>query len=310
MLQTIKSYIHPRKWWRLTQEWFQYLLFVLDFYLVPDSVALKREYRKVFGKELNLENPQTFNEKIQWLKLHDRKPEYKLMTDKIEAKKYVASIIGEEYIIPTLGSWKSFDEIDWDTLPNQFVLKCNHDAASVIIVRNKSKLDKEAARKKLTAALKDDYYKYGRQWAYKGIERRILAEQFMEQKGAEDLTDYKFFCFNGEPRVLFIATDRYAKDVEVKFDFLDMNFERLPFTNGHPNTEVPLPQPMCFEQMKDLAAMLSKGFAHVRIDFYEINGKVYFGEITFYHNGGMVPILPVEWDYMLGSWINLTPLQK
>ncbi len=308
-VQSLRKRIHPRRWLRLTREWFQRLFFVLDFYLVPDSVALRRQYKKVFGKRLNLDNPQSFNEKIQWLKLHDRKPEYKLMTDKVESKKYVASIIGDEYIIPTLGVWHSFDEIDWDSLPNQFVLKCNHDASSTIIVRDKSKLDKDVARKKLTIALKDDYYMYGRQWSYKGIERRILAEKFMSEEGVDDIIDYKFFCFGGIPRILFVATDRNSKNVEVKFDFFDMDFEHLPFTNGHPHATTAIKKPVCFEKMKELASTLSRNFAHIRVDFYEINGKVYFGEITFYHNGGMVPILPEEWDYKMGSWIDLTPLQ-
>jgi len=274
-------------------------------HIIPDALYLKLRYRARFHQKLNLKNPKTFSEKIQWLKLYDRRPEYSMMVDKYEVKKYVADLIGEEYIIPTLNVWDSFDEIDFDTLPDQFVLKCTHDSGGLVICNDKANFDKEAAKKKIEASMKAKYYYHGREWSYKNVKPRIIAEEYMEDATTKDLRDYKFFAFNGDVKMLFIATERQEKDSETKFDFFDMEFNHLPFRNGHPNADVPPAKPQNFELMKELASKLSKGIPHVRVDFYEVDGKVYFGELTFCHWSGLMPFEPHEWDEKLGSWLEL-----
>ncbi|MBQ2704037.1 MAG: glycosyl transferase [Clostridia bacterium] len=276
-------------------------------HIIPDALYLKLRYYSRFHKKLNLKNPRTFSEKIQWLKLYDRRPEYSMMVDKYEVKKYVADIIGEEYIIPTLNVWNSFDEIDFDTLPNQFVLKCTHDSGGLVICTDKATFDKEAARKKIEASMKAKYFYHTREWAYKNVKPRIIAEQYMEDDTTKDLRDYKFFAFDGDVTMLFIATERQEKDSETKFDFFDSDFNHLDFINGHPNAKIPPAKPQNFELMKELASKLSKGIPHVRVDFYEVNGKVYFGELTFCHWSGLMPFEPDEWDEKLGDWIKLPP---
>lgn len=272
---------------------------------MPDDVFLRKKFKLALKKELDLENPKTFNEKLQWLKIHDRNPEYTRMVDKHEVKKYVAERIGGQYIIPTLGVWDSFDEIDFDALPDQFVLKCTHDSGGLVICRDKSQLDKQKAREKIAKSLKRNYYYYGREWPYKNVKPRIIAESYMEDEETKELRDYKFFAFDGAVKALFIATERANATEETKFDFFDAEFNHLPFTNGHPNATVMPKKPQEFELMKQLASKLSEGIPQVRVDFYEVNGRVYFGEITFSHWGGMVPFEPEEWDYTFGSWITL-----
>ena len=272
----------------------------------PDEPYLKLLYYLMMGKRLNLNNPQTFSEKLQWLKLHDHRPEYTTMVDKYAVKDYVAGIIGEDYIIPTLGVWDKVEDIDWDTLPNQFVLKCTHDSGGLVICKDKSKLDKDAAIKKLKAGLKRDYFKVFREWPYKNVPKRIIAEQYIEPApGVNDLPDYKFFCFDGEVKAMFVATERQVKGEEVKFDFFDADYNHLPFQQGHDHAKIMPPKPVNFELMKHLAQQLSKGIPHVRVDFYSIGDKVLFGELTLYHFTGMMPFEPEAWDYKWGEWIKL-----
>lgn len=275
------------------------------FNWMSDEQYIRIAYRARMGKKLVLDPPQTFSEKLQWLKLYNRKPEYTAMVDKYEVKPIVAKIIGEEYIIPTLGLWNHFDEIDFDKLPNQFVLKCTHDSGGLVVCKDKSKLDRKAAKGKIEQCLKNNFFWGMREWPYKNVKPRIIAEQYMEDEQTKELRDYKFFCFDGEVKALFIATERMKEGEETKFDFFDENYNHLPFTNGHPNAEVLPQKPECFEEMKALAAKLSKGIPHVRVDFYEVNGKVYFGEMTFFHWSGFTPFVPEEWDYTFGSWIKL-----
>lgn len=271
---------------------------------LDDEKYLKKIFEACVGYPLNLDNPRTFNEKIQWLKLYDRKQEYTTMVDKYAVKDYVASVIGEEYIIPALGVWDSFEEIDFDMLPNSFVLKCTHDSGGVVICKDKSKFDYEKARETLNHFMKRNYYMVWREWPYKDVKHRILAETYMEDSESHELTDYKFFAFNGKVKSLFIATDRFSQE-ETKFDFFDENFNHLPMTNGHPNSTIPIKKPQNFELMKTLAEKLSLGIPHVRVDFYEVNGKVYFGELTFSHWSGLVKFDPPEWDEKFGEWIEL-----
>lgn len=284
----------------MTHEQKNRLISLLRF--IPDEPYLKLMYRLRMGKRLDLKKPKSYNEKLQWLKLHDRKPEYTRMVDKYEAKKYVASIIGEEYIIPTLGVWDRFEDIDFDALPDQFVLKCTHDSGGLVICRDKSKLDLEAARKKINTSLKTNFYWVGREWPYKNVKPRIIAEAYLQDETGEKncLTDYKVFCFNGVPRVMYVSKD---KDEEPHTDFFDMDFHRLPIRMRDPNSEILPEKPQQFEKMKELAARLSNGLPHLRVDFYEVKGQLYLGELTFYHSSGFREVKPEEWNRKLGDWI-------
>ena len=271
-----------------------------------DKTYISLKYRLVFGKKLDLENPKTYNEKLQWLKLYNRKDEYTTMVDKFAVREYVANKIGEEYLIPSLGVWDNPEDINFDELPDEFVLKCNHNSGvGMCICKDKSKLDIEKVKKELKKGLEQDYYMTNREWPYKNVPRKIIAEKFMVDESGTELKDYKFFCFDGKPHFLFIATDRNTPGEETKFDFFDMDFNHLDFTNGHPNSDKTIEKPKGFEEMKELACKLSEGLPHARIDFYDINGQVYFGEITFFHWSGIVPFNPEEWDYKFGELINL-----
>ncbi len=270
-----------------------------------DKFIIKTMYTLGTGKKLNLDNPVTYNEKLQWLKLYDRKPMYTQMVDKYEVKKYVANIIGEDRVIPTLGIWDRFEDIDFDSLPNQFVLKCTHDSGGVVICKDKATFDVKKAKKKLKKSLRKNYYYKNREWPYKDVKPRIIAEKYMVDESGYELKDYKFFCFDGEVKYLFIAKDRDNPNEETKFDFFDENFNHLPITNGHPNSNPPYFKPDGFEEMKELASKLSKKIPQVRVDFYNINGKIYFGELTFYHWSGFVPFNPPEWDKIFGDNIKL-----
>ena len=274
------------------------------FNWMNDKTYLKIAYKIKIGKKLNLDKPQTYNEKLQWLKLYDRNPMYTKMVDKYEVKKIVSELIGEQYVIPTYGVWNHFDEIDFSKLPDQFVLKCTHDSGGIVICKDKSKLDKKAAKKKIEKCLKHNFFYGQREWPYKNVQPRIIAEAYIEDEQTRELRDCKFFSFNGTVKALFIAKDR-TRNEETKFDFFDADFNHLPFTNGHPNADVLPEKPKNFEEMKRLAAKLSEGIPQVRVDFYEANGRVYFGEMTFFHWSGLVPFEPEEWDKKFGEWVEL-----
>lgn len=273
------------------------------FKYLPDKLALKIQYKNIFLRPLNLKNPQTFNEKLQWLKLYNRNPEYSKMVDKYEAKKYVASITGEEYIIPTYGVYDNFDEIDFDALPNQFVLKCTHGSGDVVICRDKASFDIEAARKKLTKSLKTNYYKISREWPYKNVKPRIIAEKFLDNQGG-DLNDYKMMCFGGKMKCSFVCSDRFSNE-GLCVTFFDLDWNVMPFERDHPRKESGIPRPQKYEEMIALAEKLSQDLIFTRIDFYEIGGLVYFGEITLFPGGGFERFTPEEWDYTIGSWMEL-----
>lgn len=297
-------------WYYLKNDPYQ----ILDYctikcaHLLSDKLFLKLYFRARLHRKLDLENPKTYNEKLQWLKLYNRKPEYTTMVDKITAKKYVASLIGPEYIIPTIATYDSVDEINFDTLPNQFVLKCTHDSGSVVICPDKSKLNIKEVKHKLQIGLNTSFDSFTREWPYRNVKPRIIAEKYMVDESGFELKDYKWFCFDGEPKCLFIATDRSNPNEDTKFDFFDMDFNLLPFTNGHPHSNKPIHKPAGFEKMKEIASKLSQNIPHVRVDLYDINGKIYFGELTFFHWSGFVPFNPEEWDYTFGSWIKLPKL--
>lgn len=276
------------------------------FRWLPDAAYLKLLYLFKMGRRLNLKNPKTFTEKIQWLKLYSRKPEYTTMVDKYAVKEYVANIIGEEYIIPTFGVWNKVEDIDWESLPQQFVLKTTHGGGcgGVVICKDKATCDKEKAIAKLNNSLNSDIYSTLREWVYKDIKPRIIAEPYLEDLKTGELRDYKFFCFDGEVKLLFVASARQTQS-EPFFDFFDTEYNPLPILQGHPNSNTKPEKPICFDEMKMLASKLSKGFATLRVDLYEVNGKAYFGELTFYHFGGFIPFVPEQWDYILGQYIKL-----
>ena len=279
-------------------------------HLFSDRCFLQCQYYLHMGKKLDLKHPQTFNEKLQWLKLYDRNPLYTTLVDKYAVKEYVAEKIGLEYIIPTLGVWDSFDDIDFDQLPNQFVLKTTHGGGStgVVVCKDKRGFDIASAKEKLNKSMHANIYDTLREWPYKNVKRRILAEQYIEDKTVGELADYKFFCFDGKVKALFVGTERGSGDV--KFDYYDADYNHLDLIQYHPMSSHPLPKPQHFELMKELAAKLSKGIPHLRVDLYECNGHVDFGELTFYHHGGIVPFHPESWDYTFGSWLKLPQIDS
>lgn len=275
---------------------------------MSDEKYLSWVYYLRTGKHLNLDHPKTFNEKIQWLKLHNTSEECTRSVDKYEVRQLIAEKIGEEYLIPMLGCWESFDEIDFVKLPDQFVLKCTHDSGSVVICRDKNTFNKQAAKAKLEAAMKHNFFWTGREYPYKNVKPRIICEQLMKDNNSDDLVDYKFFCFGGQPKVLFYASERFtSKDKVAKFDFYDMDLNHMPIKSaGHENSvNPPAVSPELFNKMKELCCVLSAGYPHVRVDFYVINDKIYFGEITFHHDGGFVQLEPEEWNTTFGEWIKL-----
>lgn len=255
------------------------------------------------GEKLNLLYPQTFNEKLQWLKLYDRKPEYTIMVDKYEAKKWVEKKIGKEYIIPLLGVWDKFQDIDFELLPRQFVLKCTHDSGSLVVIKDKLKFDKDAVSLQFSHNLKINYYFKGREWPYKNIKPRIIAEEYLTEEMG-DLKDYKFFCFNGKVEFFKIDFNRF---IYHQANYYNVDGEILPFGEQvcPPDFNKELDMPYNLKEMIRLAEKLSKNITFVRVDFYEVDKKVFFGEMTFYPASGMGKFLSHEMDYELGKKIVL-----
>ena len=273
---------------------------------MPDEQYLKRKFKAAMGKELNLENPKTFNEKLQWLKLYDRKPEYTMMADKYEVRKYIADKLGEEYLIPLLGVWDNPDDIDFDKLPDKFVLKCNHNSGlGMCICKDKSKLNIKKVKRNLKKGLKQNYYLTGREWPYKDIPKKIIAEKYMEDKETGELRDYKFFCYDGHVENVMICLERNS--LEPKFYFFNREWDLLRLNKR--GKEAPenftLLKPEGMELMFDIASELSKGLAFARIDLYYCNGRIYFGEITFFPDSGFDHNLLPETDEYLGKLINI-----
>lgn len=270
---------------------------------LKDEIFLHKKFFLIMGKKLDLKNPKTYNEKLQWLKLYDRKPEYTTMVDKYEVRRYIANTIGEEYLIPLIGVWDKFDDIDFDKLPNQFVIKCTHDSGGVVICENKSELDIDLVRKKINKCLKRNYYYAHREWPYKNAKPRIIVEHYMVDESGNELKDYKFFCFNGEPKALHVITGRRVYDT--RLDCFDMEFNHIPLSQEYKNAIKHIEKPSGFKEMIRLANILTRDIPHVRVDFYDINGQVYFGELTFHPFSGFEKIEPEEYDELFGSWLNL-----
>lgn len=279
------------------------------FQFLPDSIFLTVLYGLRMGRCLNLKNPDTFTEKLQWLKIHNRKPEYTTMVDKYAVKDYVAGIIGKEHVIPTLGIWDTIEEIEFDALPNKFVLKTTHGGGSngVVICKDKSTFDVNVAIQSLRLAIRKDLYKASREWPYKNVKKRIIAEEYLEDQTspAEDLTDYKFYCFNGKPEFCQVIQGRHNNET---IDFFNLRWERQPFVGLNPkvhNAQICPKKPENFEEMLEMSGKLSNRLPFSRIDFYEVNGKTYFGEITFFPASGMGFFTPNQYDEILGSMIRL-----
>ncbi len=271
--------------------------------ILPDKVYLKLMYRIKMHRKLDLKNPLTYNQKLQWLKLNDRNPKYTDLVDKYKVRDYIKKSIGSEYLIPLIGVYDSSDEIDFDKLPNQFVIKCNHDSASVIICKDKKSFNIEEAKKTIDNAMKHNYYYIGREWVYKNVKPKIIIEKYMVDESGVELKDYKFFCFNGEPKLLFVAKDRPHA---TKFNYYDMSLNKLDIKQYYPNFDGKLEKPKNYDKMIEIAKKISKDFLHVRVDLYNIDGKIYFGELTFYHFGGFFPFEPESWDYKIGEMLDLT----
>lgn len=278
--------------------------------LLSDKTFLEMYYCVMTKKKIDLNSPKSFNEKLQWLKLYDRKPEYTKMVDKYKVREYIANKIGEEYLIPLLGVWDDPDDIDFESLPNQFVLKCNHDSGGLSICRNKKSFDFERAKKKLKKSLNTNYYYSGREWVYKNVKPLVLAEKYMEDNCSNQLTDYKFYCFNGEAKFLYISTGLEDHST-ARIGFYDLDFNRMEFRRS----DYALPEkdpikPQNFNEMIAIANKLSHGIPFIRVDLYNINDKIYFSELTFYPCSGYMPFEPIEWDYKLGKLIELPEIKS
>ncbi len=272
---------------------------------MPDEEFLCMLFRLKMGYDLDLEKPTTFNEKLQWLKLHDRRPEYTMMVDKFAVKDYVAEKIGAQYIIPTLGVWNNFDEIDFNKLPDQFVLKCTHDSGGIFICKSKESFDKKNAKRKLEKHLERNFYYFAREWPYKDVQPRIMAEKYMgeEDKG---LIDYKFYCFHGEPRFLYVSEGLGGNHRHAKMIFIDLKWNKTPFqrTDFMAFDEIPS-KPNGFNAMKELSEKLAEGMPFIRVDWYSVGGKVSFSELTFFPGAGCTPFSPPEWEMEIGNWLHL-----
>lgn len=272
---------------------------------VPDSMYLCIMFKSIMGYWPDLKHPKTFSEKLQWLKLYNRKPEYTTMVDKYAVKEYVAKIIGDEYIIPTLGVWNKTEEIEWEKLPNQFVIKCTHDSGGLVICNEKEKLNKIEAVEKLDKCLHTDYYLSIREWPYKNVPRRIIAEQYIDfDPKLNDLPDYKFFCFNGVPKLIQLDFDRFK---EHKKNLYSPDWELLPFSYNYPShPEIHFEKPAKFDEMLSIASKLSEGIPFLRVDLYWTGERIYFGELTFYPSSGFGKFTPTDYDRKLGDMIDLS----
>lgn len=271
---------------------------------MDDEKYLKFMYRIRMGKELNLNQPQTFNEKLQWIKLYDRNPQYSKMVDKYEVKEYVSGIIGSEYIIPTIGVWDNLEDVDFSELPDLFVIKTTHDSGGVVICKDKKNFNIENAKKKLKKSLFRNYYQYMREWPYKYVKPRIIVEHYLAALGSGKLIEYKIFCFNGEPK-LFLVCQGEGHGVGRTNDFYDLDFNHIPVTITNPNSKEFCKKPAEYDELIRLAKLLSHDIPQLRVDFYVEEGKIYFGELTFFHDSGFCHFEPESYDLEFGKLISL-----
>jgi hypothetical protein len=280
-------------------------LMVLTARLWPAELYLKCYYYLHLHEWPNLKHPQNFTEKLNWLKLHDRRPLYTKLADKCEVKKYVSGKIGSDKIIPLLGVWDHFDEIDFDQLPDQFVLKCTHDSGGFWICKDRSIFNQEEARQFFNKELRKNYYWNKREWVYKDIKPRIIAEPYIDSLGKPESFEYKLTCMNGVCKVFTICTGIAHSDFELRTnDHYDRDFNHLPWYAYYKNSKKPVQIPPQAKEIIEYAEKLSEGIPQVRVDFYVINDKVYFGEMTFYTWAGIIEFTPPEWNDIMGSWLD------
>ena len=279
--------------------------------MLSDKTYLKIMYFYHMKKRLNFGNVTTFNEKLQWLKLHDRKEIYTTMVDKYEVKKYVADLIGGEYVVPTYGIYESYNEIDFDVLPNQFVLKVTHYGGSrgVFIIKDKNTIHYSHIENGIEKLLKENLYNYSREWPYKNVKPRIIIEKYMKNEDEEELKDYKLFCFNGKPKIILVCSERFSSSNMCETWF-DEDWNLMDIIEGNHRVDKNIKPPQSFKKMKYLASQLSKNIPFVRIDFYEVNSKIYFGEMTFFPASGFEKFEPKEWDKKLGEMIDLEKIKE
>ena len=274
---------------------------------MPDEEYIKRKFKLYVGMELNLENPQLYCEKLQWLKLYDRRPEYTTMADKVAVRDYIAEKLGEEYLIPCLGVWDDPEDINFDALPDQFVLKCNHNSGlGMCICKDKSKLDIAKVKKELKKGLAQDYYLTGREWCYKDIKRKIIAEKFMVDESGTELKDYKVMCFGGKAKLIQVHSGRFGD--QPARNMYDAEWNLLDFP-GYPLISNPPEKPKCLEQMLRFSEELSKDIPQLRVDWYIVNGHLYLGELTFFDASGFFVYEIMELNRMLGDWVELPPVR-
>lgn len=276
----------------------------VQFHVIPEKIFLKHRFYNKVGYRLNLEDPQTFNEKLQWLKLYDRKPEYTKLVDKYAVRGYVANTIGEEYLVPLIGVWDKFESINIETLPNQFVLKTTHDSGGVIICNDKATFNFIEAGKKINRKLNMNYYYLGKEHSYYNIKPQIIGEELLINDSGEEVKDYKFLCFNGKVKCSFVCSNRYSSN-GLNVDFFDLDWNHMPFERHYPSNTIPPNKPINYKKMIEISEKYSKNITFIRIDFFEINGKLFLGEFTFYPGCGFEEFTPEYYDYLLGSWINL-----
>lgn len=304
MLKKLFDYIkHPEKF-------VIYANYYSIGHYVPDKILLRCLYKNRIGRNLNLKNPQTFNEKLQWLKLHNRKNSYTNMVDKYESKKIVEDRIGKEYVIPTLGVWNNFEDIDFTSLPQQFVMKCTH-SGGVIVCKDKSRLNIEEVQSKINSSLNKNYFWHGREWPYKNVVPRIIAEEYItnDEEAHKDnsLIVYKVFCFDGQTELVQVIQNDKCDNESI--DYFDTDWNLLELKQNFPNSEIHLEKPERFEEMLELSSKLSKGIPFLRVDWYVSNGRLLFSEFTFYSDAGTAAFEPEEWDYKLGQLIDLRDIQ-
>lgn len=282
---------------------------ILNLFKVSDELFVKIQFRKRLKRKLNLKNPQSFNEKLQWLKLYNHEPLYTMMVDKYLVRDYVEKKIGKEYLVPLIGVYDSFDEINFEKLPLKFVIKCNHDSGGLVICKNKEELDIAKAKEKINKSLNRNYYYINREWPYKNVSKKIIIENYLEDKDNEPLRDFKFFCFNGKPKFVYVS-EGLENHETAKISFFDLDFNFMPFKRKDykPFKKVPR-KPKNLDLMIKFSEILSQDIPHLRVDFYEVNGKLYFGELTFFTCSGFIPFDPEKWDFELGKMLKL-PFEK
>lgn len=287
---------------------FRYLSKMGFYNHMPDDKYIKKKYKAIFNKKLDLDNPQTFNEKLQWLKINNRKDIYTTMVDKYKVKEYISAQVGEKYVVPTLGIYDKFDDIEFDKLPNQFVIKCTHDSGGIIICNDKSKLDRVNAKKIITKSLKRNFYLIGREWPYKNVKPRIIIEPLLHNKNGDGLIEFNMFCFNGIPKIIMVC---YGDKKKNRYnDFYDENFKRIKMGITYKYSDQQMQKPSNYYDMIKISKIISKDIPFLRVDFYLVDNEIKLGELTFFHWSGFGKFYPQEYDYKFGQLLDINTKRK